>query len=260
MLAPTADGTWMGSSTSARSKWVRPSAGASRRRHAIPAQYRASACSSSPSLPAVISGSPARRKPASRAGGGGIQVERARHAPLERETIVGIERGLRGEPGRITLTEHEEAEQPGPAPHRHAGKILAQAGKRLPPRANAPQIERGGVHPTEKKKIAGEGLPDAGGGERRAECRDDHAEIIRSQVVGVQPLQHDPAGTEPLACQREELHGEEPGHPLDPRVRGLGDDHVVACGGGAEKAPPIADDDPETWVVETAPLGRGEEA
>ena len=81
-----------------------------------------------------------------------------------------------------------------------------------------------------------------------------------ADVVGVRPLAEQAVGLEPRSRRLEELAGEERRDAGHPRVRRLGDDHVVAPRRQQQVRPAVADDQPDARRARGRCRSRVEEA
>ena len=84
--------------------------------------------------------------------------------------------------------------------------------------------------------------------------------VTLADGVGVRPLADDAARREPRARAFEELAREERGHAGNPRIRWLGDDHVVLLAREQQVRSSVADDQPCARIGERPVILGVEEA
>ena len=110
----------------------------------------------------------------------------------------------------------------------------------------------------DEEEIVAADQPHGATRKHRLKCRRDRTQIGAGDVVGVHPLADDAARLQPAARRLKELAGEERRHARHPRVRGLGDDDVIAPRCQREMRSAVANNQPHATIVERVAVHRAE--
>ena len=179
---------------------------------------------------------------------------------LDTGVVVGVPRSAVDERSDLGGPQAEQAQHVDRTPHLDAGQIDADV-EFHHPGADRVQIElQRPFGPQQQQVHAVHRFEQHDVGEGVVEGRDDRSQVLGRQVVGLDPLGEDAALANPRARHAEEVLGEQIRRDRHPRVRRLGDDHVVVGRREFEFVAGVVDRHLHPRVVQHVVVGLAEQA